>query len=614
MNDPTFSNTLRNAFRVVGVFALGSVLSGEASLAASPEKFAGSLVGSVRDNGGVPQMGAVVQLFSRYEKLIQKVITNANGEFGFDPLPPDVYSVRVSLSSFVPALKRNIAVQAGVRSVLAINLASLLSSIELIYSSPQPGTLMSDEWKHVLRSSMSTRPVLRMIPGIGVGVGTRVDISDPAQRKQTQSSVFSDTRGMVSVTSGEANPYDAGTQQDFGTSFALATSVFGSNHVQVSGKIGYAGNSELPSTGFRTSFSRAAAGGPQVKVMMQQIAMPVRTGGLIGGQTSNAPALRTMSVTLLERTEISDDIDLEYGASLDSVTFVDRLNYLSPFARLNYKVGDKGHLAIAYSSGAPPVELLSGRDRELDPELQRDMTALAVLPRVSLRNGAAQVQRTQNMEIGYTVDVGSRTFTVGAYRETVGNAALTMSAPDGFLYVGDLLPDLSSNSSVFNIGVFRRYGYTASVTQAIGDDYAATVAYGHGGVLTTDGRTLQTADPNELRGMIERGQRHWVRGRISGVAPATKTRFVASYEWTDHRSLTPGHVYLTQRMYPETGLNLRLRQPLPGLSSLPGRLEASAELRNMLAQGYLPITAGDGRRLLLAHSPRAIRGGLSFIF
>jgi hypothetical protein len=50
---------------------------------------------------------------------------------------------------------------------------------------------------------------------------------------------------------------------------------------------------------------------------------------------------------------------------------------------------------------------------------------------------------------------------------------------------------------------------------------------------------------------------------------------------------------------------------MPGI---PGRLEATAEMRNMLAQGYLPITTAGGRRMLLTHTPRAVRGGLSFIF
>jgi hypothetical protein len=41
---------------------------------------------------------------------------------------------------------------------------------------------------------------------------------------------------------------------------------------------------------------------------------------------------------------------------------------------------------------------------------------------------------------------------------------------------------------------------------------------------------------------------------------------------------------------------------------------ASAELRNLLAQGYVPISTPDGRTLYLIQNPRALRGGLSFVF
>jgi hypothetical protein len=53
---------------------------------------------------------------------------------------------------------------------------------------------------------------------------------------------------------------------------------------------------------------------------------------------------------------------------------------------------------------------------------------------------------------------------------------------------------------------------------------------------------------------------------------------------------------------------------MPSFCGLPGRLEATAEFRNMLAQGYLPITTAEGQNVLLTHSPRAVRGGVSFIF
>ncbi|HYP08885.1 MAG TPA: TonB-dependent receptor [Bryobacteraceae bacterium] len=592
------------AARAAAILALGSVVAPSVSVAAT-NKLLGSLTGSVRDTTGTPQMGAVVQLFNRFERPVERVLTNGAGEFMFASLLPDLYSIRVTMNSFMPALKRNIAVPAGGTSVLAINLASVLSSVELVYSSPTSGALMSDEWRWVLRSSMSTRPVLRIFeenqPGGGHGMA----------------SFFSDTKGMIKVSAGEGTPLSyGGNQPDLGTTFALATSLFGGSHLQVTGNVGYGMQSDLPATGFRTSFSPGTAGGPSVKLTMQQVSLPIRGTSLVGGGAqSNAPSLRTMSLTFIERTEVADGIDLEYGASLDSVTFMDRLNYFSPFARLTYEVGDHSRLQMGYSSGAPALELLQGTN-DSDPTLQRDMMALAVLPRVSLRDGQARVQRSQNMEIGYELEAGSRTFSVALYREVVGNGALTMSTPSDFSLPGELLPELSSTrSSVFNIGRYQRIGYTATLTQQVNDRFSTAVTYGRGGVLTTrEDAVLATMDANELRDVIVRSQRHWVRGRLSGVAPVMGTRFTASYEWSGSRTLTPGHVYLTQRLYPETGLNLRLRQPLPLWDGLPGRIEASAEVRNMLAQGYLPVSLADGRRLVLAHSPRAVRGGLSFIF
>ena len=76
----------------------------------------------------------------------------------------------------------------------------------------------------------------------------------------------------------------------------------------------------------------------------------------------------------------------------------------------------------------------------------------------------------------------------------------------------------------------------------------------------------------------------------------------------------PGHLFLTQSLAAEPGVNISIRQPLPSVGGVPGRFEATAELRNMLEQGYLPVTTSDGRALVLTNAPRAVRGGLSFIF
>lgn len=573
-------------------------------------KFSGSLVGFVSDSTGVAQMGASVQLFNRYERLLDRTLTNEKGAFGFDGLSPDLYSVRVTLASFMPAMKHNIRVQPGMRSFLAINLANVLSSIELVYAAPGASPLMSDDWKWVLRSAMATRPVLRIGP-------TTVDISDPERESRSESTIFSGTRGLVKLSAGDSSGSAAwANQPDLGTAFALATSVFGANHVQVSGNVGYSPANGIPSAGFHTSFRRDEMGpmSPEVRLTMRQLFLPARVGSAVtSGSQSGAPALRSMSATFADRMKLGDNLQVEYGFSLDSVTFLERLNYASPFARASYDLDGLGVLEFGFSSGAPPTDLLRPRG-ESETDLHHDIAALSVFPRVTLRDGRARVERTGNYEIGYRITVGSRTFNVAAYRESTSNAALTMAAPDGVYPTGDLLPDISSNSSIFNIGSYHRTGYTAAVTQSVGENLDVTVAVGDGGVLRTEQRALTSGDPDDLRRMIRRSQRPSVTGRIAGVIPAMGTRFYGSYQWTDYRSLTPGHTYLTQRTYPETGLNFSVRQPVRGIGGLPGRFEISAELRNLLAQGYLPIATGDGRTLLLIHTPRSVRGGLSFFF
>ncbi|PYT10480.1 MAG: hypothetical protein DMG59_28755, partial [Acidobacteria bacterium] len=121
--------------------------------AGGPAPLSGGILGEVKGGTGIAQMGATVSLYNRYDQLIRRALTNEQGKFAFDSLAPDLYSIRVTLASFVPAFRRNIAVTAGSESLLQINLATVLSTVELVSSSASRGTLMSDDWKWVLRSS-----------------------------------------------------------------------------------------------------------------------------------------------------------------------------------------------------------------------------------------------------------------------------------------------------------------------------------------------------------------------------------------------------------------------------------------------------------------------------
>src|ERR1700677_2399454 len=93
--------------------------------AGGPPPLSGSILGEVKTVTGIAEMGAKVLLYDRHDQLIRQVLTNEQGRFWFAALAPDVYSIRVTLASFVPAMRKNISVAAGTDSLLQINLSGI---------------------------------------------------------------------------------------------------------------------------------------------------------------------------------------------------------------------------------------------------------------------------------------------------------------------------------------------------------------------------------------------------------------------------------------------------------------------------------------------------------
>ena len=149
--------------------------------------------------------------------------------------------------------------------------------------------------------------------------------ADPELRvpeKRTRSNVFSETRGIVRVSAGDATSFtDYGAQPDLGTAFALATSLFGANQLEVSGNFGYSSHTGLPVAGFRTKYKRGeAADSPEFTVTMHQVYLPTRGG--FGASGLDGPSLRTVSVSSLQELALSDNVRLEYGMSAETVSML----------------------------------------------------------------------------------------------------------------------------------------------------------------------------------------------------------------------------------------------------------------------------------------------------
>jgi hypothetical protein len=598
---------------VAGLIAAASFLVSSAS-GSSAIRFSGDLSGLVSDTAGRPESGAVVMLFNKQDRLLQRAATDAAGNFSFDDLLPDLYSIRVTFASFFPASKDHIQVRSGMRSLLEVNLSRVFSSIQLVATTPAPNGLMSDTWKWTLRADTSLRPILRLMPEIKT-VGVSNGGGSPGAGAGERYGVFSDSRGLVRISAADGaqvvNDYG---EADLGTQFAFATSVYGDNRLAVTGNLGYAPMTGAPAAAIRTTYSRKMDAGaePALSVTMRQFFVPLRLGQNTGpaNNENSQPVLRTLGFSVADKRQISNSMSIEYGSEMDIVSFISRLQYFSPYAKLTYAI-PHGTVDFTYTSGNPRPELgLSGGDSNAD--LERDLAAVSLVPRVTLQDGRARVQYGQDFEAGVTERFGSREYRFSAYREDVSNTALTIANPVSGMFQGDVMPDLFSSSGLFNAGRFETAGYIASATQNFGDNYKLTAMYGSLGVLSPgDVAAIESAD--DLRAALRTEHRAALDLRGSGTIRATGTRFLASYEWTDYRSALPGPMFSTQSARPEPGLNIVIHQPIPVFSGLPGKLEASAELRNMLAQGYMPIAVG-GQSILLVNTPRSFRGGLAFVF
>ncbi len=411
--------------------------------AADAPKLSGAIAGTVRGAAGVPQMGATVILYNHQQRQIGKVLTDDHGEFKLLGLVPAVYVVKVTLASFVPAAKQ-VMVQPGMRSIMNVNLSTLFSSIQFGYPTAESGTIMTDDWKWVLRSDSSTRPVLRF--------ADPVPSAKPVSTTE-HTAVFSETHGLVQLSAGEG-PLStaAGTAADMGTTFAMETALYGNSLLQFAGNLGYGSTTGVPTAAFRTSYSRDFAGDtPVISLTMRQMLMPGRVTTTYGPDAGSLPMIRSISAGVDDQYRIGDSVTLRYGFTMDSVSFVNHLNYYSPYARLTYAMDENTNLEFAFSSGNARPDA-DGASSE-DGGLQRDIAALGVFPRMSLLNGASKIQRGQEYEIVYSHKSGSRVYSASIYRQEITNAAITMSSPAGF-FTADVLPDVFSGSSVFNAGNF----------------------------------------------------------------------------------------------------------------------------------------------------------------
>ena len=154
-------------------------------------------------------------------------------------------------------------------------------------------------------------------------------------------------------------------------------------------------------------------------------------------------------------------------------------------------------------------------------------------------------------------------------------------------------------------------GMRVVLQRKLASDLTATLDYGYGGVLDLSKTDVALQDAR--RDTYVRN-RHTASAKFSGTLPGVKTRWITSYRWISGQALTPVDMFNESAGQADPYLNIFLRQPIPGTGFLPGHMDAVVDVRNLLAQGYVPVMGQDGRTVYLVQSARTVRGGVAFTF
>jgi hypothetical protein len=196
---------------------------------------------------------------------------------------------------------------------------------------------------------------------------------------------------------------------------------------------------------------------------------------------------------------------------------------------------------------------------------------------------------------------------VACYLDRLRNVVLT-GAGDPSGDSENVLTDVYS-------GTFS-YGYNGTLTTTGGrlvlerkllDDLTATMDYSVGNVIEDDsGSNWQS-----LARTLQIARQHSIAAKFSGRIARYGTTWIASYKWTSGNALSQVDAFNASPGQTDPYLSVFVRQPIPGAAR---RLDALVDIRNLLAQGYLPVSAADGRTVYLVQSARSLRAGLAFTF
>ena len=575
--------------RILGALVLTVMVSSFAAIpaAAQAKPVPGKLAGVVRDAAGTPQMGASVELVSEAVGVAaaRGFLTNTQGMFRGEKLAPGFYTVRVTLAGFLPTLEKHVRVSPNLTTVLRIELESMFASLDQLRRTPSNAAVEADDWKWVLRSAASMRPVLEWMDDGSLNAST-VSIDSGKPRAP---------RLRLEFTNGARRPLSASNiASSPATAVAYDQKLGGTSRLIIAGQMSY--DEDAPAGGIATVWlpTGTLGAGPHTALVLREAKL-----GPAG------PTFRGVRLDQGGALALGDRVILRYGGEYVLVGLGAAASSLRPRAELNVRVSDDWQAAFIFASmptGPGPLESNEGQS---GGALAAALNELDAFPALLWRNSRPVLQSGLHEEVAAERKIGTRgKLQIAGFHDDNRHVAIFGRGND--LPAADYFQDYFSNGFAYDGGSSSSWGTRFAFREKINGDFELTAVYSFGGALTP-------SDDSEgrLRDVLRTAPRHSLGAGVSAKVPRIHTKLQAGYKWVNGLTVSRVDSYGESLFHLDPYLHLSLRQPLPKFAL--GRWEAIADCDNLLAQGYVSTNSRDGR-VVLVPAFRTFRGGLSVQF
>ena len=543
----------------------------------------GQLTGLVLDPFGQPQLGASVSIDPEGvsgRDATERLVTDQNGVFALRRLRPGLYAVKVTQAGFLPSMQQHIRIGAGLTTLVRIEMDSVFTSLDQLRRQPSQ-TTEADDWKWVLRTSSSTRPVLQLRDGgIVLASGESTSGDRPRPRSSTR----------IEMTSGSHHP---------GSASALPGSPrTAASYDQPLGKIGH-----LLVAGEMTYEPDLHAGATFASIWLPSGQLDEGSETTVVVREAHfAPSSRTIRSLRAEHSgqvKLGDRLVVDYGAAYLVAGIGDVTPSVRPRAKIGVRIAPHWNAALSLETEPGSYGL---RARTPSPESALD--SLDTLPILIWNGNGSTIEDNWHEEFAVKHDVGAHGSIEGAaYHDSSRHLAVFGSS-------GGAVSDspLGQNPFVYahDGGSGSTWGTRLVYRERISRSLELDAIYAWAGALAP-GNDSNVNPDQPLPDLLQMRYRHSVAARVAGKVPHTGTEIAASYKWIDGTVVSRQDLFGEAAFGVDPNLSLTIRQPLPR------HWEAVADFRNLLAQGYVPVNS-EGGQMLLVPVLRSFRGGVSFQF